>query len=96
MKAIRQFHDLPIMLHMGVRSLYHIIRQRYFWQGMKKDIDQHRKNCKTWGSQRVHPKITLFGNRGGNLKNHLIHYYCHSIADLIKKLDGYSSGHPIQ
>jgi glycosyltransferase involved in cell wall biosynthesis len=50
-----------------------------------------RKNFKTWGSQRVHPKITLFGNRGGNLKNHLIHYYCHSIADLIKKLDGYSS-----
>ena len=50
-----------------------------------------RKNCKIWGLQRVHPKITLLGNKGGNLKNHLIHYYCYSISDLIKKLDSYSS-----
>lgn len=50
-----------------------------------------RKNCKKWGFQRVHPKITLLGKRGDNLKNHLTHYYCYSIKDLIKKLDSYSS-----
>ena len=50
-----------------------------------------RKKFKIWGLQRVHPKITLFGNRGCNLKNHLTHYYCYSISDLIKKLDSYSS-----
>ena len=50
-----------------------------------------RKNYKIWGLQRVHPKITLLGKRGGNLKNHLTHYYCYSIKDLIKKLDSYSS-----
>ena len=43
------------------------------------------------GFQRVHPKITLLGNKGDNLKNHLTHYYCDSIKDLIKKLDSYSS-----
>ena len=41
--------------------------------------------------QRVHPKIKLIGKRGENLKNHLTHFYCKNITDLINKLDSYSS-----
>ena len=49
-----------------------------------------QKKLKT-GVSKSSPKITLLGNRGDNLKNHLTHYYCDSIKDLIKKLDSYSS-----
>ncbi len=49
-----------------------------------------RKGSKIWGPQRVHPKITLSGKRGMNLRNRLTHFYCSDIKDLFRKLNSYS------
>ena len=50
-----------------------------------------KKNTKTWGRQRVHPKIFLKGEQGETLKNSIDHFYCKSISDLINKLNSYST-----
>ena len=50
-----------------------------------------KKKCKRWGLQRVHPKIKLMGKKGYILNNHLTHLYCKNIADLITKLNSYST-----
>ncbi len=50
-----------------------------------------KKNKKSWGSQRVHPKIDLYGVEGKILLNKLTHFYCKNIFDLFLKLDNYSS-----
>ena len=50
-----------------------------------------KKNTKTWGKQRVHPKIFLKGKQGETLKNSIDHFYCKSISDLINKLNSYST-----
>ena len=49
-----------------------------------------RRKKKIWGRQRVHPKISMLGNKGPRLKNKIDHYYCKSIFDLFNKLDSYS------
>ena len=50
-----------------------------------------RKGYKTWGKQRVHPKLELKGTRGRDLVNPVRHNFDHSISGLIRKLDSYSS-----
>ena len=55
------------------------------------DADERIPKTKTWGNQRVHPKIFLKGKQGKTLKNSIDHFYCKSISDLINKLNSYSS-----
>ena len=50
-----------------------------------------RQNIKIWGKQRVHPKLSLSGEKGYTLNNNIDHFYCESVFDLINKLDSYSS-----
>ena len=50
-----------------------------------------RNGVKSWGDQRVHPKIVLSGSEGSTLKKKLDHFYCKNIYDLFIKLDSYSS-----
>tara|TARA_B100000035_G_scaffold37729_1_gene28471 strand:- start:7067 stop:7825 length:759 start_codon:yes stop_codon:yes gene_type:complete len=50
-----------------------------------------KKNTKIWDKQRVHPKIYLKGKPGQKLKNSIDHFYCKSVADLISKLNSYST-----
>jgi len=50
-----------------------------------------KKNYKSWGKQRVHPKLDLKGKKGFTLKNSLNHYYCKDISDMLLKLDKYST-----
>ncbi|MBD23287.1 MAG: glycosyl transferase [Alphaproteobacteria bacterium] len=50
-----------------------------------------KKNCKTWGMQRVHPEILLKGKKGKTLEKKILHFYCKSIFDLFSKLNSYST-----
>ena len=59
--------------------------------GKSSYVGLFKKNTKTWGKQRVHPKIFLKGKQGKTLKNSIDHFYCKSISDLINKLNSYSS-----
>ena len=59
--------------------------------GKSSYVGLFKKNTKTWGKQRVHPKIFLKGKQGKTLNNSIDHFYCKSISDLINKLNSYSS-----
>ena len=59
--------------------------------GKSSYVGLFRKKSKTWGMQRVHPKIFLKGKRGEKLEKKLIHFYCKSIYDLFEKLNSYST-----
>lgn len=50
-----------------------------------------RKGVKTWGMQRVHPRLRWTGRKGPMLQNRLEHYVDRDISDMIKRLDNYSS-----
>jgi hypothetical protein len=42
---IEQFHDIPSAGHLGFNRVYHEVRKRFWWKGMKEDIKQHIKTC---------------------------------------------------
>ena len=48
-----------------------------------------RKGSKTWGQQRIHPKLVLSGNKG-LLKNRINHFVDENISDMIMRLDRYT------
>ena len=50
-----------------------------------------RKGTKTWGPQRVHPKLVLTGEAGERLKSPLKHYVDRNISEMIARLDRYST-----
>ncbi len=50
-----------------------------------------RKGTKTWGRQRVHPKLAFAGRQGPTLENRLVHHVDRNISDLLKRLDSYST-----
>ena len=42
---IREKHESPIGGHNGMTKTYHRIRQYYYWDGMKKDIQDYIRTC---------------------------------------------------
>lgn len=50
-----------------------------------------RKGAKTWGRQRVHPKLTLTGRQGPPLRHRLVHHVDRNISDMLRRLDRYST-----
>ena len=38
-------HDGPAGGHLGLKKTYDKVRQKYYWPGMKKDVDLYVKNC---------------------------------------------------
>ena len=52
-----------------------------------------RRGVKVWGDQRVHPSLVWSGTRGKGpmLKNRLDHYVDRDIADMVRRLDSYST-----
>ena len=52
-----------------------------------------RRDAKSWGRERVHPKVAMQGLCGGALANKMTHYLDRDIADMIQRLDRYSTLH---
>jgi glycosyltransferase involved in cell wall biosynthesis len=50
-----------------------------------------RKGGKRWGNQRVHPNITLAGQKGGILDTPYAHYLDADIADLVSRINRYTT-----
>jgi hypothetical protein len=38
-------HDHPISAHFASKTMYEKIKERYYWKGMKKDIEEYVKTC---------------------------------------------------
>lgn len=66
---------------------------RYGWGGswgVSATVRLFRKGNKVWGEQRIHPKVTLTGERRW-LKGRMVHYVDRDISDMIRRLDRYTS-----
>lgn len=50
-----------------------------------------RRGAKTWGDQRVHPRLSWSGRKGPMLENRLDHYVDRNVSDMIRRLDSYST-----
>ncbi len=69
-------------------------RVRYGWGGyfgVSQSPRLTRRGIKSWGLQRVHPKLTLGDKRGKKLTNPIIHYVDKDISDLLNRLDRYTT-----
>lgn len=45
LELIREAHDKPAIGHPGERRTLELIRDRYYWKGIKSDICQYVRNC---------------------------------------------------
>jgi glycosyltransferase involved in cell wall biosynthesis len=50
-----------------------------------------RKGVKTWGDQRVHPRLEWRGRKGPMLTNRIDHFVDRDISDMVRRLDSYST-----
>jgi glycosyltransferase involved in cell wall biosynthesis len=81
-------HLIPVDNFVGNRLV------RYGWGaafGKGAYVGLFRKGTKTWGDQRVHPKLVLTGDAGDRLKAPLKHYVDRNISEMIARLDRYST-----
>jgi len=51
-----------------------------------------RRNCKRWGTERIHPGLKLTGPEG-RLKQRMVHFVDRDISDMIMRLDRYTTMH---
>ena len=58
--------------------------------GVSATVRLFSRGAKSWGNQRIHPKVTLKGARRW-LKSPMEHYVDDDISDMIRRLDRYSS-----
>jgi glycosyltransferase involved in cell wall biosynthesis len=81
-------HLIPVDNFVGS----HLVR--YGWGaafGKGAYVGLFRKGTKTWGNQRVHPKLVLSGEAGDRLISPLKHYVDRNISEMIARLDRYST-----
>src|SRR6516162_5555776 len=38
-------HDHPMSAHFGIEATYQRIKERYYWKGMKRDVEEYVKTC---------------------------------------------------
>ena len=68
-------------------------RVRYGWGaswGVSAAPRLFRQGSKQWGSQRIHPSLTLQGPEG-RLEHRMIHFVDRDISDMIRRLDRYTT-----
>lgn len=82
------WHQIPVDNYIGAR------RVRHGWGasfGKGAYAGLFRPNAKIWGPERVHPKLTLKGEKGPMLETRLDHYVDRDVTDMIDRLNRYSS-----
>ncbi len=81
-------HLIPVDNYIGARLVRHGWGASF---GKSAYPGLFRKGTKTWGQQRVHPKLTLEGRQGATLRHRLVHHVDRNISDMLRRLDSYSS-----
>ncbi len=85
--ARRGYFLIPYDNYIGARLV------RYGWgasRGVSATARLFSRGAKRWGDQRIHPSVTLDGERRW-LKARMIHYVDRDISDMIRRLDRYTS-----
>ncbi len=86
--SAHDWHEIPIDNHIGERLV------RYGWgayMGRGAYAGLFRKGAKSWGEERVHPKLTLAANKGPRLAHRLRHFVYRDISDLVHRFDRYTT-----
>lgn len=82
------WHEIPVDNYIGGRLVRHGWGASY---GKAAYPGLFRRGAKTWGRQRVHPRLEWRGRRGPMLRSRLEHYVDRDISDMIRRLDSYST-----
>ncbi len=87
-KSDAERHLIPVDNFIGGRLV------RYGWGaafGKGAYPGLFRKGTKTWGNERVHPRLKVVGMSGPRLTSPLLHYVDRDIGDMIARLNRYST-----
>jgi glycosyltransferase involved in cell wall biosynthesis len=82
------WHEIPVDNYIGTRLV------RWGWGasfGKSAYAGLFRKGAKSWGNDRVHPKLSFIGRRGPPLANRLEHYVDRNLSDMLQRLDRYTT-----
>jgi glycosyltransferase involved in cell wall biosynthesis len=87
-QSAASWHLIPVDNYIGDRLV------RYGWGasfGKGAYAGLYRQDTKRWGSERVHPNVTLSGSQGATLQSPLVHHVDRNISDMLARLDRYTS-----
>ncbi len=82
------WHEIPVDNYIGDRLV------RWGWgasYGKAAYPGLFKRGAKTWGRQRVHPRLEWRGQKGPMLENRVRHYVDRDISDMIRRLDSYAT-----
>jgi glycosyltransferase involved in cell wall biosynthesis len=82
------WHSVPVDNYIGDRLV------RWGWGGSfgrSAHAALFRKGAKRWGDQRIHPTVSLSGQRGAMLSAPILHHVDRDISEMLRRLDRYTS-----
>ncbi len=82
------WHEIPVDNYIGNRLVRHGWGASF---GKAAYPGLFRKGAKTWGPDRVHPRLVWRGRKGPMLTSRLDHYVDRDVSDMVRRLDAYSS-----
>ena len=84
------YHRVPYDNYIGKRLVRHGWGAQF---GVGSRSSLYRNGIKSWGAERVHPKLTwkAGARQGPPLRNRMIHYVDRDISDMILRLDRYTT-----
>jgi glycosyltransferase involved in cell wall biosynthesis len=86
--SVYDWHEIPVDNYIGaalVRNGWGASFGKAAYPGL------FRKGAKTWGPDRVHPRLIWRGRKGPMLANRLEHHVDRDISDMVRRLDAYST-----
>jgi len=84
------YHQVPYDNYIGKRLVRHGWGAQF---GVSSKSNLYRKGVKSWGADRVHPKMVwkAGARRGPPLRHRMIHFVDRDISDMIQRLDRYTT-----
>lgn len=59
-KLLEALHDAPLVGHLGFYESYRVMKERFYWKGLKEDVLRHVRECATC-QQNKHENTHLAG-----------------------------------
>jgi glycosyltransferase involved in cell wall biosynthesis len=84
------WHLVPVDNYIGERLVRHGWGASF---GKGAFAGFYRRGAKLWGSERVHPRVTLSGPQGPTFEGRLMHYVDRNLSDMLMRLDRYTTAH---
>lgn len=90
MNGTADWYEIPINNYVGQKLV------RNGWGGsfgVRRATRLFRRNVKQWNNEAIHPSFAMTGAYGGLLHNPIDHYVDDDIADMIARLNRYTTAH---